>query len=145
MPDRLYMLEEIDKPKKADHQFFERKLAEFNKPWLGEDDMQDFILCARENNSGDVIAGLSAVFYYGVVSIDFLWVAEDWRGRGVGTALMEAVEQNARDRGCRFIHLNTFDFQAPGFYSKLGYEEWGKLDDYPNQVTRHYFRKRLLD
>ena len=29
------------------------------------------------------------------------------------------------------VYLDTFSFQAPGFYKKLGYREFGKLKDFP--------------
>jgi hypothetical protein len=38
--------------------------------------------------------------------------------------------------------LDTFSFQARGFYEKLGYEEFGQLD-YPPDHHRHFMRKRL--
>src|SRR6516165_7091346 len=38
--------------------------------------------------------------------------------------------------------LDTFSFQARGFYEKLGYEEFGRLD-YPPGHHRHFLRKRL--
>ena len=34
---------------------------------------------------------------------------------------MQAVEKEAKTRNCRQIVLETHDFQAPGFYQKLGF------------------------
>jgi hypothetical protein len=34
-------------------------------------------------------------------------------------------------------------FQAPDFYRKLGYEEFGRLDDFPPGHSRLFFRKNL--
>ena len=38
--------------------------------------------------------------------------------------------------------LDTFSFQARGFYEKLGYEEFGRLD-YPPDHHRHFMQKGL--
>ena len=46
-------------------------------------------------------------------------------------------------RGCRHAHLDTFTFQALGFYEKHGYSVWGALDDLPPGFTRYFLRKDL--
>ena len=66
-----------------------------------------------------VIAGLE-----GFVSDVF--VADDARGRGVGTALLDALRDEGLERGaCRLSLLNsrTRDSYERGFYSKNGWEE----------------------
>jgi hypothetical protein len=63
--------------------------------------------------------------------------------QGWGRALLERAERHARERGCRDAHLTSFSFQAPGFYRKQGYEEFGVLADFPPGHTHHFFRKRL--
>ncbi len=40
--------------------------------------------------------------------------------------------------------LTTFDFQASGFYERLGYVSYGRLDGYPAGHTVHYLRKDLV-
>jgi hypothetical protein len=38
---------------------------------------------------------------------------------------MDRAEVHARERGCHSAWLDTFSFQARGFYEKLGYDEFG--------------------
>jgi ribosomal protein S18 acetylase RimI-like enzyme len=57
--------------------------------------------------------------------------------------LMAQAEGRARERGYHSAWLDTFSFQARGFYEKLGYEEFGRLD-YPPDHYRHFLRKRLI-
>lgn len=75
--------------------------------------------------------------------IDLLAVPEQGRGQGIGSKLMQMAEDLARENGCIGIWLDTFDFQAPEFYKKLGFSQFGELVDYPPGHKRHFFQKRL--
>ena len=67
---------------------------------------------------------------------------DDWRGQGVGRALMGHAEAHARERECHSAWLDTF--QARGFYEALGYVPFGELEDYPPGQSRYFLRKRLV-
>ncbi len=58
---------------------------------------------------------------------------------------MQAAENEALARGCHGAYLDTFSFQAPDFYQKLGYEIYGKLDDFPKGHCRYFLRKKLCN
>src|SRR6476661_3746114 len=62
-----------------------------------------------------------------------LSVAEDWRGRGVGTALMAAAEDWARARGATrmILDLAAANEGARRLYDRLGYEVHGLMMDKP--------------
>jgi ribosomal protein S18 acetylase RimI-like enzyme len=75
--------------------------------------------------------------------ISALWVDERLRGHGVGTQLLQAAEQAARARGCQHMSLDSYNFQAPGFYQKHGYEVFAVLEDHPRHHRNYYLRKRL--
>ncbi len=77
------------------------------------------------------------------LTVDLMWVDRDWAGRGVGSGLLAAAEDEARARGCRWSDVTTFDFQAPDFYRKQGYTEYGVKHDYPPGHSNHFFRKNL--
>jgi N-acetylglutamate synthase-like GNAT family acetyltransferase len=55
-------------------------------------------------------------------------VDERTRKRGVGRALMAAVEAEARARGCALLFLTTAERRADAhaFYGRLGFEETGR-------------------
>ncbi|MBN1956240.1 MAG: GNAT family N-acetyltransferase, partial [Anaerolineae bacterium] len=63
--------------------------------------------------------------------------------RGHGHRLLTAVEDEARRRGAKYAHLDTFSFQAPDFYEQHGYRVFGELEDFPPGHRRYYFTKRL--
>lgn len=95
-------------------------------------------------DAGDeVVGGLLAGIWGGVLFVRILWVSEALRGRGFGRRLMETAERRAVERGCRHVFLDTFSFQAPGFYEKLGYETYAKAEDWPVGHAHHFLRKDL--
>ena len=77
------------------------------------------------------------------LTVDTMWVDPTRRGEGIGRTLLTSVEQQARDRGCTWSKLNTFDFQAPSFYAACGYVEYGREDDYPPGHVNHLMRRTL--
>jgi len=95
-------------------------------------------------DAGDeVMGGLLGATWGGVLYVRILWVSEALRDRGFGRRLMEMAERRAVERGCRHVFLDTFSFQAPGFYKKLGYETYARADDWPVGHAHHFLRKNL--
>ncbi|MFP0195599.1 MULTISPECIES: GNAT family N-acetyltransferase [Pseudomonas] len=101
-------------------------------------------LLVRDDNDA-ILGGLYGHTFYRWLFIELLAVPEQGRGQGIGSKLMNRVEEFAREKDCVGIWLDTFDFQAPGFYKKLGYTECGEIVDYPLGHKRHFFQKRLID
>ena len=99
-------------------------------------------LLARDP-AGKLQGGLRGQTYWSWCSIDVLAVAEPYRRQGIGSRLLAKAEEVARGRGCVGIHLDTLAFQAPDFYRRHGYTEFGRIDDYPPGHTRFWFMKRL--
>jgi hypothetical protein len=64
-------------------------------------------------------------------------------GAAWGTRLLQCAEDEAEHATCLGVYLDSFDFQAPRFYGKLGYRVFGVLDDYPPGSRQTYFAKRL--
>lgn len=97
------------------------------------------------DDNGQLIGGLIANTVWGWLHVKELWVADNARGLDIGTKLMNAAENEARNRGCHHSLLDTFDFQARPFYEKLGYVVFAELADFPQGHSRFYLRKNLLD
>jgi GNAT superfamily N-acetyltransferase len=89
----------------------------------------------------EMIAGISGWLWGACLEIDFLWIHEGLRGKGIGKRLVETLEREASTRGCQVVVLDTFSFQAPGFYENLGYELFGTVGGYGHQKL--FFRKYL--
>ncbi len=75
--------------------------------------------------------------------IDSLWVDESIRKQDWGSKLMKMAEDEARKRGCTICYTDTFSWQASGFYEKLGYTLYGKLDGFPEDSALSYYSKKL--
>jgi GNAT superfamily N-acetyltransferase len=95
------------------------------------------------DTGGAVYGGLLGESGWGWLHIHILWVAESVRRRGYGGALLARAEAEARERGCRGVHLDTHEFQAPAFYQRHGYEVFGVLEDYPAGARRYFLAKAL--
>jgi GNAT superfamily N-acetyltransferase len=52
------------------------------------------------DHDGELSTGVYGWSSAGTCWVELLWVRDDHRGRGIGTALMRAVEAEARRRGC---------------------------------------------
>lgn len=90
-----------------------------------------------------IIGGLIGRTAYDWAVIELLYVPTEMRGIGTGQSLVTRAEELARDRGCVGIWLDSFGFQAPGFYQRLGYEIFGELPENPRGQSRYFLRKLL--
>ncbi|MGE1175067.1 N-acetyltransferase [Pseudomonas sp. BW7P1] len=95
------------------------------------------------DEQGNILGGLYGRLVCQWLFVDLLSVPEQGRHQGIGTKLMRMAEDLAREKGCIGAWLDTFDFQAPAFYRKLGYSQFGELTDYPPGHKRLFFQKRL--
>jgi ribosomal protein S18 acetylase RimI-like enzyme len=72
-----------------------------------------------------------------------IWVGEPYRRNGIGRRLMQLVEEEARRRRCTLIFLETFSFQAPELYRRLGFETACELSGFPNGIVKYVMRKSV--
>jgi GNAT superfamily N-acetyltransferase len=77
------------------------------------------------------------------IYVEYLIVPESLRGQGLGSRLMQMVEDYAREQGLAGVWLDTFEFQSRGFYEKRGYTVFGVLHDHPRGSRRYFLSKRL--
>jgi GNAT superfamily N-acetyltransferase len=117
-------------------------LSLFNVARTGQEHWRPVQLFVRDDK-GLIRGGLLGNIWGGWLHIEDLWLEESLRGSGVGRDLMTMAEQEARDEGCRYVHLDSHSFQAPDFYKKLGYEEFGRLTDSPLGHEQVFLWKRL--
>jgi GNAT superfamily N-acetyltransferase len=125
-----------------DRRELEERLNDFNVESTGYRDGRD-LSCFLRDAGGTLVAGIDGFTWGGYAYVKLLWVAEPFRGKGLGRRLLQAAEAEARTRGCTTIVLSSHEFQAPNLYAKLGYRRVGATDDTPVGYQEFYFQKRL--
>lgn len=93
------------------------------------------------NDEGQTVAGLVGHTNWEWLYIETLAVDPKLRGKGWGRKLVAEAERIAIERQCRGAWVDTFSFQSPDFYKRLGYMPFGELADYPNGQKRIFLRK----
>lgn len=133
-----------DAPGRADEEVILQGLIGFNRGPTGREagELRPFAVLVRDE-ARNTIGGAIGSSYYGWLAIDLLWLPASLRGSGLGTQVMRLAEEEARARGCVGIRLDTYSFQARGFYEKLGYAVFGTLPDHPPGHTRYWLAKRI--
>ncbi len=121
-----------------------QELARYNELKTGDRHWCPLVLSLTDANA-QIIGGLVGELFWNAVHVELLWVADEHRRRGYGRRLMQKVEGEARARGADLVYLNTFSFQAPAFYERLGYKQFGELPDTPKGAKRMWYVKKLTD
>lgn len=128
-------------PSQADTAVVSEGLIVSNEKIIGERDKGLSVFL--KNDSGKVFGGIQAFFDSETIYIDKLWVEESLQKNGYGTKLIEAAEREAIKNGCVYSTVDTWDFQAEGFYLKNGYKRIGELKNYWQGHSKIFLRKRL--
>ncbi|MEL1086376.1 MULTISPECIES: GNAT family N-acetyltransferase [Pseudomonas] len=137
-------IELTQNPTEEQRQAILQPLIEYNDAQTGGSKSEPFALMVKDQN-GEILGGLYGRMIFRWMFIELLSVPEQGRGQGIGSKLMAQAEALAREKNCYGLWLDTFDFQAPEFYRKLGFSQFGEIVDYPPGHKRHYFQKRLID
>ncbi len=117
------------------------KTREHNDHFVPNDYAPLSVYC--RDDDGSIIGGLTGKTYWNYLDIEFLWVEESLRKQGLGEKIVNLAEKEAIRRGCKYSMLDTYEFQALGFYQKQGYEQFGQLDGFCDKYERYYLRKKL--
>lgn len=143
MSDDSITLSVTDSPGPADAARILDGLMSHNQAASGRMPDRREVTVRVHDEAGVLRGGLVGYTQWDWLYIDHLWVDEAGRHGGLGSRLMAAAEAEAAARGCRWSRLYTYDFQAPGFYRKCGYEVWAELPGYPEGHKQIWFRKSL--
>ena len=116
-------------------------LFRYNVEKMGKQKHKSFAISLRDKK--EVVGGIVGEVWMTVLFIQLFWIDQQFRGKGHGKALIEAIEDQARNFGAVRAYVDTMSFQAPDFYRACDYEALGTIDGYPGGVTRHWFTKAL--
>jgi GNAT superfamily N-acetyltransferase len=120
---------------------------------LDTDDKEELQTGMSSTGSPDIDWNYKDTFYakprYPALDIAYLAVQEQWRGRGVGSLLLDTIAEQARNQsfaGCQFLTveaLATSEYSAVGFYSRCGFTH-NELKK-PYKDTLRMFRTLYVD
>lgn len=114
-------------------------LGEYNEKFVrSSEDLSCYV-----EEGGVCLGGVNAFRLDTLLMVDRLWVDESQRGKGLGRRLLAAVEEKGRLGGAERVELNTFGFQAPGFYEKMGYRLFGSLEPAVGEWGHYFYAKGL--
>jgi GNAT superfamily N-acetyltransferase len=96
----------------------------------------------RDDSDG-IIGGATGRSRGPTAFLELLWIDDSHKGKGSGTKLLAAFEDQCRRFGATQIYLDTYSFQAKPFYEKQGYRELGRIEGYFDGVDRYWMIKAL--
>jgi GNAT superfamily N-acetyltransferase len=118
-------------------------IIDYNAPFFGSNPSQPFTIYIK-NLQSEVIAGLTGFYKGKYARVDLFWVHNEFRYQGLGKKLILKLEEFSKIKGCCYIQLDTFDFQARPFYEKLGFECLGTISRWVEDRDCHFMRKTIL-
>ncbi len=116
-------------------------LAEHGVEQAGYWDARPLHVLAQDQADGRVLGGFIGRTSLGLMFIELAFLPEESRNRGLGTRMLQMAEEEAVRRGCRGGVLYTISFQAPAFYERDGWREFGRVPCQPPGVSRIFMTK----
>ncbi|MBN21250.1 MAG: GNAT family N-acetyltransferase [Bdellovibrionaceae bacterium] len=135
-------IEVIESPNEELMQFFEKKIEEFNHKNWEVKEKHPLVITVRDSEEG-IVGGVAAKTFGSWLLIENLWVHESLRGKNMGTQILNRLESAARKRGCKYVLLDTLNFQARPFYEQLGYQVQWIQENYPKEGCKYFMTKEL--
>lgn len=126
-----------------DSEWISKQIKEYEDSLLPDENVRELRLIVKDENNMN-IGGLLANTRYSTLYINDIWINENQRGKGLGKKLIQLAEEKAREMGCSFSSLGTFDvLKVKRFYEKLGYRVISKSKDSLKGFIGYWFRKKL--
>lgn len=141
MTEPVLML--TDQPTDADETVIGTGLADYNAQKTGYRDWRPLAALLRDPETGTTLGGMMGRTSYGLLFIDLVYLPESMRGQDIGRRLLEMMEQEGARRGCKSAFLLTITYQAPGFYERCGWTEFGRIACDPPGTARIFLTKTL--
>lgn len=132
---------EVSEPEENDFEVLKNGLNGFNELYTGpllKEKVSSFV--KDENNQ--IVGGILGEINWGWLYIQGLWVSESVRSKGLGSKLLQKLEDYALSKGITNYRLETTSFQALDFYKKQGYVLFGELPDMPPTFTSYFLKKQ---
>jgi GNAT superfamily N-acetyltransferase len=98
------------------------------------------IACAMTERSS-LIGGATGRTEFNRLFIDYLWIAPQWRLRGLASEALHKIEALAAQRGCIDAIIETLDDDIAQWYQRAGYVPIAQVPGYCGPWSRHTLLK----
>lgn len=132
-----------DQPTEQDASIISTGLADYNAQKTGYRDWRPLAALLRDPTTGETLGGMIGRTSYGLLFIDLVYLPDTQRGQNIGGRLLRMMEQEGASRGCKAAFLFTITWQAPDFYRRLGWIEFGRIACDPPGNARVFMTKTL--
>jgi GNAT superfamily N-acetyltransferase len=132
-----------DNPNTEAQQLIDNRLGDYNAEHAGYWDLRPLAVLVRDRASSRIVGGMLGRTSLGLLFIDLVFLPEELRGRSVGSRMLGMAEEEGWRRGCRTGVLYTISFQAPGFYERHGWREFGRIPCDPPGTSRVFMTKDI--
>ncbi|MCZ8154749.1 MAG: GNAT family N-acetyltransferase [Leptospira sp.] len=142
--EHSFLFERTSNPDETTQTFLWNQLKDYSRSKIGRADHESsdfFSIILREGEK--IIAGALCYSYFKAVNLQLLWVDESKRGQKIGSLLLSKIEEEANQLDANLIFLYSFEFQAPKFYLKFGYKQFGMIEQFPEGYNCYFLQKRL--
>jgi putative acetyltransferase len=105
-----------------------------------------FMAAMRDKDKEPIGCGL-IINHGDYAELKRMYVTPEWRGRGIGRRILEALEMNARAAGLTMLRLETGVSQpeALRLYEQAGYTRCQRFGKYPDDPLSVFMEKRLRE
>lgn len=126
---------------KTEEDYILKRLKEYNREKVPNFPEKVYFNFMAKDETGNIIGGIKCKVHWGWLHIDLFWVDDNYRGKGIGTNLIQQAEKEALKHNIAGAYVETADFQALDFYQKEGYTIFGEADNMPIKGRKCYWLK----
>ena len=123
-----------------------REKCEWLKNYTSADrkvsDIKNSNFLAFDNDK--LIGGAIGFVQYNWYFLELLYIDQEYRGQDVGTSLIKQIEMFGRRENLTGVRVETWDFQARGFYEKNGFTVYAEIKNCPPGTIVYFLKKELL-
>ena len=127
-------------PDSEEQKIIRNGIIEFNESII-KDKHECFNIIVKNNEN--IIAGAIIYQHKDALYIDVIWCLEEYRKNGIGSKLMNMIEDEARNKSIKKLFVDTYAFQAQEFYKKHNFKVISVVPEYLAGYDRIFMRKDI--
>jgi len=139
MSQLKYVIE--NSPSTSDDKKIRDGIVNFNSQTINEK-ATHFSVFAKDGF--EIIGGALIWEHSDALYIDVLWCNDNYRKKGIGTKIINIIDDLAIDKKVSKIFVDTYDFQAQAFYQKQGFTCIGIIPEYLLGHNRIFMKKDIF-